>query len=202
LRGRRFVGDRAFEGFAYVGQLVDFGVQAAEESAAASRRRRDEVFKNGKLRQGFAEGYKFAWTRVAERDAAGQSLEVLNAAQFLANFAADDRLLDQMGHGVEACLDGRAIDERAKNPEAQEAAPMPVTVTSSAATKWLDIFAGVVGKNRIEQFEIADRNWVEDQRVVLFVVADAIEVTKGSRAGGRSLRHCPKFLHLLFCQGL
>src|SRR5258708_21553100 len=112
----RFVGDRAFEGFANIGQLVDFGVQAAEESAASGRRRRDEIFENGKLREGFAEGYEFAWTGVTEGDAASEAFEVLNAAQFLANFAADDGLLGEVSDGVEACFDGLAIDERAKHP--------------------------------------------------------------------------------------
>src|SRR5260221_8726133 len=151
-----------------------------EECAAAGRRRRDEIFKNGKLRERFAEGYKFARTGVAEGDAASEAFEVLNAAQFLANFAADDGLLDQMGHGVEACLDGRAIDERAKNPGAQEAGAHAGDgdIERGDQSGW-DIFAGVIGKNRIEQFEIADGDGIKDQRVVLFVVADAIEVTKG-----------------------
>ena len=62
---------------------------------------------------------------------------------------------------------------------------MPVTVASRAAMS-------VVGPVRedssvkigIEEFEIADGDGVEDQGVVLFVVADAIEVAEGVDAGG------------------
>ncbi len=43
-----------------------------------------------------------------------------------------------------------------------------------------------LGKDRREQFEVADGNRVKDQSVVLFVVADAVEMLQGFGGGGGS----------------
>ena len=48
------------------------------------------------MREGLAEGEEFARRSKAEGDAAGEAFEVLNAAKFLADFAADDGLLQKM----------------------------------------------------------------------------------------------------------
>jgi len=43
-------------------------------------------------------------------DAAGEAFEILNAAEFLADFAADDGLLQEMGYGAEAGFDDVEIE--------------------------------------------------------------------------------------------
>jgi len=52
-----------------------------------------------------------------------------------------------------------------------------VTVTSKSLEAW-PRFAGLFGKNRSNELEIADGDGIEDERVVLFVVADPIEMAE------------------------
>ncbi len=115
------VGERAFKEFAHVSKLVDFVVKAAKEFAASCGRRHHKIFEDGKLRQRFAKREQFARRGQAERNAAGQPLEIENAAQFLANFTAHHGLLDKVRDGAEARLHGVAVEERTKNPGAKQA---------------------------------------------------------------------------------
>src|SRR4029077_15009493 len=91
-----------------------------KQVTATLRRCGEEILENRKLGEGFAEGYKLAGRRQTQSDATGQALEVENAAEILADFAADYRLLNKMLDRVEAGVDGVAIDEWAKNPGAEE----------------------------------------------------------------------------------
>src|SRR6266849_6168488 len=111
----------AFEAVSDVVELVDFVVEAAEEFAAAGGRRHHETLEHGKLRERFAQREKLAGRSQAERDAAGDALEIENAAQFFADFAAHDGLLQEMCDASKARFDGIAIEKRAKNPGAQQA---------------------------------------------------------------------------------
>jgi class 3 adenylate cyclase len=175
--GGRFVGDGSLELFADVDEFIDFIVKAAKELAATDGRRRDEVAQDGKLGQGFAEGHEFAGSGLAEGDAAGEAFEVLNAAELLADFTADYCLLDEVRDGVEASFDGFAIEERAEEPGAEEAsAHAGDRDVESGDERGGNILGGVVEKDGSEEFEIADGDGIEDQGVVLFVEADAIEV--------------------------
>jgi len=103
----RLVGEGFFEFFTDVGELVDFFVEVAEEIAAAGLWRREEIFQDRELREGFAEREKFAWAARPRVMRAGEAFEILNAAEFLADFAADDGLLQEMGYGAEAGFDER-----------------------------------------------------------------------------------------------
>jgi len=97
-----FIGDGALELVADVGEFVDFAMQMAEKFAAADGRGRDEIFQRGESCEGFAEGYEFARACLTKCDAAGEALEILDGAEFFADFAAHDGLLDEVGDGVEA----------------------------------------------------------------------------------------------------
>jgi hypothetical protein len=125
---------------------------------------------------------------MAEGDAAGEALEVLNAAKLFADFAADHGLLGEVGDGVKTSFDGFAIDEGAENPGAEQAgAHSGDGNVESGHQSGSGVFGGVVGKDGREEFEIADRDGVEDQSVVLLVIADTIEVLK-SRDSGFAIR--------------
>ena len=137
------------------------------------------------MRQGAAESDKFARRGETQGDAAGQALEVENAAKLFADFAADDGLLDELGDGVEAGFDGFAVDERAENPGAQQArAHAGDGDVEGGEQRGRSGAAGFFGEDRIDELEIADGDGIEDQRVVLLVVADAVEVAEGFEAGG------------------
>ncbi len=94
-------------------------------------------------------------------------------------------MLHELRDGVEAGFDGFAVDERAKNPGAQQARAHSGDgdIERGEQRGWAAA-AGFFGEDRIDEFEIADGDGIEDQRVVLLVVADAVEVAKGFDAGG------------------
>jgi len=108
--GGRLVGEGFFEALADVGEFIDLIVEDADEIAAAGGRRSNKILEDGKLREGLAEGKEFARRGEAESDAAGEALEILNAAKLFANFAADDGLFEEMFDGAEAGGDGVWID--------------------------------------------------------------------------------------------
>ena len=115
----RFVGDRFIEKIADVGEFVDLAVELVKQ--AGSRfgggfcgHAVDGKFANDrKLGERFAKGDEFARHGLAEGDAAGDALEVLDVAKFLADFAANDGLFQEMLDGIEASFDGVLIEERA-----------------------------------------------------------------------------------------
>ncbi len=75
-----------------------------------------------------------------------------------------------MSDGVEPFIDDVAIDERAKNPGTEQTGAHPGNGDIESGYKsGGSVFAGVVGKNRREQFEIAYGDGIENQRIVLFV---------------------------------
>lgn len=116
IRGEsgRFVGKSTFEAFADVRKFIDFVEEKTKKRAATGRRRREEIAQDGKLRERFAKSEEFARRSEAERYAAGEALEILNTFEFLADFAPDDGLLDELRDGVEAGFDGFAVNERTK----------------------------------------------------------------------------------------
>ena len=112
------VSDATVENFTSVGEFVNFVVQTAEQGATSGWCRRHEISQHGKPPQRFTQGNQFSRTGVAESDAAGEALEILNAAQFLADFAAHYSLLNKMGDRVEAFFDRVAVNQGTKNPRA------------------------------------------------------------------------------------
>src|SRR2546429_472294 len=119
-QGRRLIGDGAFEPIAHVGEFVDFLMKVTEEFAAARGRRREEILQHRELYERLAQRHELARSRQTQRDPAGEPLEVEDAFEFLADFAAHDGLLDEVSDGIEAGVDGLAVDERAEDPGAQE----------------------------------------------------------------------------------
>src|SRR5258707_10265360 len=120
-QGRRLVGDGAFQPIADVSEFVDFLMKLTKQFAAARGLRRKKILQHRKLYQRLAQRHEFARSRKTQGDAAGEPLKVEDAFEFLADFAADNGLLNEVRNGVEPGLDSLAIDERAENPGAQEA---------------------------------------------------------------------------------
>ena len=129
----------------------------------------------------------------AERGAAGEALEVLHAAQILANFLAQHGVRFQLGDGVQARFDFVAIDFRTQHPGAQQARAHAGDrgvngrqQRSRAST--VRAARSFVGKQRRDQFQVADGDRVQNQRVLLLVEAQRIEVQPARRSGRRSWR--------------
>src|ERR1700674_2729027 len=120
-QGRRLVGDGAFQPIANVGEFVDFLMKLTKQFAAAGGLRRKKNLQHRKLDERLAQRHEFARSRKPQSDPAGEPLEVEDAFEFLADFAAHDGLLDEVRHGIETGLNGLDVDERAKEPGAQEA---------------------------------------------------------------------------------
>ena len=183
--GGRLVGDGTLELFADVGELVEFFVEIAKKIAATGLRRREEILEDGELSKGFAKGKEFARAGEAERDTAGEAFEVLNAAKLLANFAAHDGLLQEMGDGAEAGFDGAGIEQWAKHPGAEKAG----THSGDRGIQSGDERGGagglgLLGEDGRNKFEIADGDGIEDEGVLLVVETNAVEVLEGFDAGG------------------
>ena len=75
--------------------------------------------------------------------------------------------------------------QRAKNPGAQQTSAHSGDgdVERGEQCGW-SAAAGFFAEDGIDEFEIADGDRVENERVVLLVVADAVEVAEGFEAGG------------------
>ncbi len=185
-QGGWLVGDGAFEPVADVGELVDFLVEVTKKFAAASGRRRQKILQHRKLCERLAQRHELARSRKTQRDAAGEPLEVEDALELLADFSADDGLLDEVRDGIEARLDAVAIDERPENPGTQEtrAHAGHRGVQHSNESGGAARAAGFLGEERREQLQIADGNGIEHESVVLLVVAHAVEMPQGFGAGG------------------
>jgi len=93
-------------------------------------------------------------------------------------------LCDQLGDSVEASFDGVGIDERAQKPRAQEARAHTGDGDVESSDDGGGVLAGLFGENWRDEFEIANGDRIEDERVVLLVVADAIEVSECGLRGG------------------
>ncbi len=181
----RFVGDGALKAFADIGEFINFFVEATKKFAATDGRGRHKILQDRELAERFAQSDEFARSGQAQGDAAGEAFEVEDTAEFLANLSANNCLLNEVSDGGEARVDGVAIDERTKKPGAQEARAHPRhgDVQGGDQRGGSRGAAGFLGKNGREQLEIADGNGIENERVVVLVVADAIQVPEGFDAG-------------------
>ena len=158
----------------------------AEKLAAAGGRRRHEVFQDGELGEGFAKSDEFARRGQAKRDAPGKAFEILDALQLLANLAADDSLLNEMGDRGVPRFDGFAVDERAENPGAQQprAHSGDGYVERGNQRGWAARASRFLREDGCEELEISNGDGVENEGIVLFVVADGVEMAQGFDAGG------------------
>src|SRR4029077_1222712 len=106
--------------------------------------------------------------------------EVEDADEMLADFFASDGLRKEFGDGVQALFNFGAGNGGAKNPRAQK--------TGAHAGRGLvergeERGGRVVARRGGDQFEIADGDVVEDERVLLLVVGDAAEMLETGAAG-------------------
>src|SRR5271165_939838 len=160
-------------------------MQMAQEIAAGFGRRGEEVLQDRELRQRTAERDQFARRREAQSDAARKAFQVENAAEFLADFAADNRLLDELRDRVQPRVDGFALDQRTQNPGAEQTCAHSGDgyVERGEECGW-PAAARFVAEDGTDEFKIADRHRVENERVVLLVVTNAVEVAESVEAGG------------------
>ena len=103
---RRLVGDGFQNQVGDVGQFVQAIVQRAQ---ARGLLRIEAAFQRGNLFERAAQRQHIARTGRSQRHLGQQPLEIENAAQLLAQFGAQDGLLQQFAHRVEALLDFRAV---------------------------------------------------------------------------------------------
>jgi len=93
--------------------------------------------------------------------------------------------LNELCHGIEARLNGLTLDQRPQNPGAQQARAhaghgnVQRGNESRGATRTPDFFR----ENGSKQLQVAHRNGIEHQGIVLLVVADAVEMPQGFNAG-------------------
>src|SRR2546427_8727321 len=153
-------------------------MQVPQKLAAPGGWRREEILEYRKLCKRLAQCHKFARSGKPQGDPAREPFEVQDAFQFLADFAANNSLLDKMTDRTEAGLDGLTLDERAKNPGTQKprahagyGGVQRGNKSCGAASA-----AGFLGEDGGEQFQIADADRIEHKSVVLLVVADAVEM--------------------------
>src|SRR5258708_22085371 len=89
-----------------------------------------------------------------------------------------------MGYGAEEGFDGVEVDERAKHPGGEHTgAHAGDGGIESGGQGGGAGGLGFFGENGGDEFEIAYGDGVEDERVVLLVKADAIQMAKGFDAG-------------------
>ena len=135
----------------------------------------------GSLRERSGEGENVARIGRLQRDAAEQALDVENAVERAAQLLAMNDAGEGGRDGVEALIDLRNIDGGAQHPGAQQAlAHRRESVVEGAEES--HIVAGA-GKERLDQFEVAHGDGVEDQAVLALVVADAVDVVERSALG-------------------
>src|SRR5437588_3729006 len=161
-------------------------MELTKQFAAPSGRRRKKLFEHRKLRQRFAQRYEFARRRQPQRGAAGKPFEIEDALELLANFTANDSLLDEVRDGIKTALNGLTLNERPENPGAQQARAHAgySGVQRGDKRRRTACSRNFLGEDRRKQFQIAHGNGIEHQSVVLLVVADAVEMLQGPYAGG------------------
>jgi hypothetical protein len=98
----------------------------------------------------------------AQRDFGQQPLDIQNAGQLLAQFGAQDGLLQQFAHGVQARFDFRAVERRP-----QQALPQQTPAHAGRASdrarqqRAACCCAPASGEERLDQLQIAHRDGVE-----------------------------------------
>src|ERR1700676_4619061 len=180
----RLVGDCPLQTLAYIGEFINLAVQVPEQRAATHRRRRQKILQHGKLDKRFAQRDKFARRSQPKSDAAREPFEILDAPQLFANLPANHGLLQEVGDGFEARFDGVAIQKGPENPRAQKTRAH----TRDGRIKSGDESHGpasgsLLGKDWGEEFQIADGDRIEDERLVLLIVAHALQVLQRRDAG-------------------
>jgi hypothetical protein len=141
------------------------------------------------LGERFAECDEFTRSGEAQSYAASESFEIEDAAQFLADFAAQDGLLDKMGYGFETSFDGFTVKQRAQNPRAKEArAHSGDSLVERAYESHGAAARSFFREDWRDELEVADRDRIENESIVLFVVSDAVEMAKRFDAYGVSAR--------------
>ncbi len=141
----------------------------------------EAALERGDLFQGAAEREQIARAGGAEGHLGEQAFQIENAGELLAQFGAQDGLLAQFAHRVEALLDLGAVHRRAQQALAQQAAAHAGQgLIEHAEYGELGLRrAGIGGEDRLEQFEIAHRDGVEHHGIGAVVIGGAVEMVEG-----------------------
>src|SRR5689334_6448672 len=84
-----------------------------------------------------------------------------------------------MRHGAEACFDGIAIEERTENPRPKQARRHPRNGgIERSKQRGRTAARRFFRKNRSNELEIAHGDWIENERIVLLVIANAVEMAQ------------------------
>src|SRR5438094_9227131 len=94
-------------------------MELTKQFAAACGGRREELLQHRKLRERLPQRNQFARRRKAQGDAAGEPFEIEDALELLANFTANNGLLDEVCDGIKTVLNGLYLNERPEKPGAQ-----------------------------------------------------------------------------------
>src|SRR5205814_4517722 len=161
-------------------------MELPKQFAAASRRRREKLFQHRKLRERLPQRHQFARRRKAQGDAAGEPFEVQDALELLADLSANDSLLDEVRDGIKTALDGLTLNERPEKPGAQQARAHAgySGVQRSDKRRRTACSRNFLGEDGGKQLQVAHGNGIEDQSVVLLVIADAVKMLQCFNAGG------------------
>ncbi len=122
-----------------------------------------------------AQRQQIARTGRAERDLGEQAFQIENAGQLFAQFGAQNGLLQQFSHGIEALLDFGAVHGRPQQALTQQAAAHAGQRSGRArSARWPAVACRRVGgEDRFDQFQIAHRDGVEDHGIGAIVVRPA-----------------------------
>ena len=116
---RRLVGDGLQDAVAHFGDLIQTVVQVAQ--ARRTLRFERALSAPGIFSSERPSASKSRGPAVPMRDLGQQALEIENAAQLLAQFGAQDGLLQQLAYRVQAAFDLRAVERRTQQALAQQA---------------------------------------------------------------------------------
>ena len=128
--------------------------------------------------QGIAQAGEVAWARVAQADTGENALQVADLLELRLQ-RLEAITVEQAGDGLLACLEHRAITQRAVQPATEQAAGHGSLAAIHDRLQGVVAAAGEVDV----QLQVTATGAVEDHRVIQALVAQAAQVRQGSALG-------------------
>ena len=173
---RRLVGDGFQDEICHVGQLVEALMKSPQTRRLLGIER---ALERGDFIERAAERQQIAGAGGTQRHLGQQALEIENAFELLAKLRAQDGLLEQLAHRLEALLDFGAVhggpQQALAEKPAAHAGRGPVEDGKQCG---LGLAAGVGGEQRLHQFQIANGDGVEHHGIGAVVVSGPVEVVE------------------------
>ena len=177
---RRFVGDGFEDEVGDVGKFVEPVVQAAQARRLLGV---EAAFQRGEFFQRAAQSEHVARAGRAQGDFGQQAFQIEDAGEVLAQLRAQDGLLAQFAHRVQALFDFGAVHGGPQQALAEQtAAHTGEGLIQHAEHGELRLRAtGVGGEDGLEQFQIAHGDGVQHHGIGAVVIGGAVEmVQRGS----------------------